>query len=179
MLVRWQEEGLQLIPISCNFSRVSMLEDDMPEKINAIVEDYKVPKEMIEIEITESVGEMEHEMVARIANKLHGAGFRLAMDDFGTKYSNVSILSSMKFDVIKLDRSMVYNIDKNVASRKILSHLVNMCHDLSVECIAEGVETTEQAEYLKEMGCIHIQGYLYSKPVDVDVFERMYIRKDK
>ena len=79
------------------------------------------------------------------------------MDDFGTKYSNVSILSSMKFDVIKLDRSMVYNIDKNIASRTILRHLVEMCTDLGVECIAEGVETKEQAEYLKEMGITDTQ----------------------
>ena len=179
MLIRWKKEGYNLIPVSCNFSRISLLEEDMPERINAIVESYGVPKDMIEIEITESVGEMEHEMVTRIANKLHTAGFRIAMDDFGTKYSNVSILSSMKFDVIKLDRSMVYNIDKNIASRTILRHLVEMCTDLGVECIAEGVETKEQAEYLKEMGCNHIQGYLYSKPVNIESFEQVYMKREE
>lgn len=179
MLIRWKKEGYNLIPISCNFSRISLLEEDMPERINAIVESYGVPKDIIEIEITESVGEMEHEMVTRIANKLHTAGFRIAMDDFGTKYSNVSILSSMKFDVIKLDRSMVYNIDKNIASRTILRHLVEMCTDLGVECIAEGVETKKQAEYLKEMGCNHIQGYLYSKPVNIESFEQVYMKREE
>ena len=179
MLIRWKKEGYNLIPVSCNFSRISLLEEDMPERINSIVESYGVPKDMIEIEITESVGEMEHEMVTRIANKLHTAGFRIAMDDFGTKYSNVSILSSMKFDVIKLDRSMVYNIDKNIASRTILRHLVEMCTDLGVECIAEGVETKEQAEYLKEMGCNHIQGYLYSKPVNIESFEQVYMKREE
>lgn len=173
----WNEKGLEMIPISCNLSRITFLEDDMPETINRIVESYDIPKNMIEIEVTESIGEMEHEMVARIANKLHAAGFRLAMDDFGTQYSNVSILSSMKFDVIKLDRSLVYNIDTDEAGRKILKHLVWMCTDLGVECIAEGVETKQQAEYLKEMGCNNIQGFLYSKPVDTASFERMYIKK--
>ena len=176
-LVRWRDEGLPMIPISCNFSRISLLEEDMPDKINEIVEEYGVPKEMIEIEITESIGEMEYEMVTRIANRLHSCGFRIAMDDFGTKYSNVAILSAMKFDVIKLDRSMVYNIDKNADSRKILKHLVEMCRDLEIECIAEGVETKEQAEYLKEMGCNHIQGFLYSKPVNVETFEKIYINQ--
>ncbi len=150
----------------------------MPDTINEIVESYNIPKSMIEIEVTESIGEMEHEMVARIANKLHSAGFRIAMDDFGTQYSNVSIISSMKFDVIKLDRSLVYNIDTNEDSRKILKHLVEMCTDLGVECIAEGVETKQQAEYLKEMGCNNIQGFLYSKPVDTATFESMYINKN-
>ncbi len=176
-LKNWEEKGFEMIPISCNLSRVSLLEDDMPDTINEIVESYNIPKSMIEIEVTESIGEMEHEMVARIANKLHSAGFRIAMDDFGTQYSNVSIISSMKFDVIKLDRSLVYNIDTNEDSRKILKHLVEMCTDLGVECIAEGVETKQQAEYLKEMGCNNIQGFLYSKPVDTATFESMYINK--
>ncbi len=176
-LVAWAHKGLPMIPISCNFSRVSLLEEDMPARINEIVEQFSVPKDMIEIEITESIGEMEQEMVSRIANKLHAAGFRLAMDDFGTKYSNIAILSSMKFDVIKLDRSMVYNIDTDKTARKILKHLVEMCIDLDVECIAEGVENVTQAGYLSEMGCKHIQGYLYSKPLDVDSFERMYINQ--
>lgn len=176
MLHSWQEKQIPLIPVSCNFSRISILEDGMTEQINQIVEAYHVPKNLIEIEITESIGEMEHEMVARIANQLHMNGFRIAMDDFGTKYSNVSILASMKFDVIKLDRSMVYNIDKNEISKKILQHLIEMCKDIGVECIAEGVETRAQADILQEIGCNYIQGFLYSKPVNIDRFLELYLK---
>jgi diguanylate cyclase (GGDEF)-like protein/PAS domain S-box-containing protein len=174
MFVSWKEKNIPLIPVSCNFSRISLFEIGMPEKINEIVESYGVPKNMIEIEITESIGEMEQDMAYNIAKKLHDFGFRIAMDDFGTMYSNLSIIESMRFDVIKLDRSMVYNIDKSEVSYKILKHLVNMCRDLGIECIAEGVETEKQAEYLKEMGCTYIQGFLYSKPVDIKTFEGLY-----
>lgn len=174
ILANWQERGIALIPISCNFSRLSILEEGMTDRINEIVESYHVPKNMVEIEITESIGEMEHEMVIRMANKLHEHGFRIAMDDFGTKYSNISILASLKFDVIKLDRSMVYNIDKNETSKKILKHLIDMCKDIGVECVAEGVETKAQAEILEEIGCPLLQGFLYSKPVDAENFVNQY-----
>ena len=76
-------------------------------------------------------------------------------------------------------KGVVYNIDKNIASRTILRHLVEMCTDLGVECIAEGVETKKQAEYLKEMGCNHIQGYLYSKPVNIESFEQVYMKREE
>lgn len=174
ILVEWQKKQISLIPVSCNFSRMSILEEGMTDRINEIVESYHVPKEMVEIEITESIGEMEHEMVIRMANKLHENGFRIAMDDFGTKYSNISILASLKFDVIKLDRSMVYNIDKNETSKKILKHLIGMCQDIGVECVAEGVETEEQAEILQEIGCPLLQGFLYSRPVCAGDFTQMY-----
>jgi EAL domain-containing protein (putative c-di-GMP-specific phosphodiesterase class I) len=176
MFVSWKEKNIPFIPVSCNFSRISLFEIGMPEKINEIVESYGVPKNMIEIEITESVGELEQDMAYRISKTLHDFGFRIAMDDFGTMYSNLSIIESMRFDVIKLDRSMVYNIDRNEVSRKILKHMINMCNDIGIECIAEGVETETQAEFLKEMGCTHIQGFLYSKPVDIKTFEELYIK---
>ena len=174
MLHRWKEEGRRLFPISFNFSRLTLLEEDLVEKVEAIIERYDVDKEYIEIEITETMGDIEQDMITEIADRLHKKSFQLSMDDFGTKYSSISILSLMRFDELKIDRSMVNNLVENDISRKVLKHVISMCDDIGVKCIAEGVETEEQRDILKSMECLKVQGYLYSKPVAVDVCEKLY-----
>ena len=154
---------------------MTLLEKDLIDKVEEISSKYDVPKKYLEIEITESIGDMENDLIARIANGLHEKGFRLSMDDFGTKYSSISILSLMRFDILKIDRSMVSNLTENDISRKVLKHIIAMCNDLGIECIAEGVETKEQANYLRQVDCNVAQGYLYSKPITTEEFERKYI----
>ena len=174
-MVRWREEGISIFPVSCNFSKLTLLEEKMAQSISEIVEHYNIPSEMIEIEITESIGEMEHEILATISNELHSRGFKLVMDDFGTKYSNVSVLSTMSFDTLKIDRSMIYNILENDVSRKVIKHIISMCRDIGVQCIAEGVESEAQAKLLSEYGCDLFQGFLYSRPVDAQEFMTLYM----
>lgn len=174
MLHRWKEEGRKLFPISFNFSRLTLLEEDLIEKVEAIVNKYEIDKDLIEIEITETMGDIEQDMISEIADRLHKKSFQLSMDDFGTKYSSISILSLMRFDELKIDRSMVNNLVENDISRKVLKHVISMCDDIGVKCIAEGVETEEQRDILKSMECLKVQGYLYSKPVEVEVFEKLY-----
>lgn len=175
LLEKMNKEGKKLYPISFNFSRMTLLEKDLIDKVEEISSKYDVPKKYLEIEITESIGDMENDLIARIANGLHEKGFRLSMDDFGTKYSSISILSLMRFDILKIDRSMVSNLTENDISRKVLKHIIAMCNDLGIECIAEGVETKEQANYLRQVDCNVAQGYLYSKPITTEEFERKYV----
>lgn len=171
LLARWQEEGISLIPISLNFSRISLLEDDFAEHVDRIIQKYHAPKEMIELEITETIGEYEHSRIARIADGLNERGLRLSMDDFGTKYSSLSMISKMPFHSLKLDRSLVSDLEDNEISRKVTGHVIQMCSDLDIECISEGVETASQAELLMGMKCEIAQGFLYSKPVPIKEFE--------
>ncbi len=175
LLAKWQKEKIALLPISFNFSRLTLLQPNLIARVEDIVEKYQVPKHFLEIEITESIGDLEYDMIASIAYGLRQAGYRLSMDDFGTKYSSISTLSIMKFDILKIDRSMVNTLVDNEISRKVMNHVIAMCQDLGIECIAEGVETQEQAELLQNMDCAIAQGYLYGKPMPIGQFAQMYL----
>ncbi len=171
ILVRWQKEGVELLPISLNFSRISLMEEDFADHVVRIIEKTGAPKDMIELEITESAGEISQSHVSHIAAQLKQRGLRLSMDDFGTKYSNLFMISQMSFDSIKLDRSLVNDLEDNEISRKVTDHVVKMCNDLKIQCICEGVETESQVRLLLNMNCDIAQGFLYSKPVPVAEFE--------
>ncbi|MGN0480780.1 MAG: EAL domain-containing protein [Lachnospiraceae bacterium] len=175
MFTRWQEMNIPLIPVSFNFSRKTITSPTIFESVEEILSRYDIPRKYLEIEITESVGDIEYEAITEIAEKFHAMGFSLAMDDFGTKYSSIAVLSHMNFDILKIDRSLVNNLVSNDISRKVLKHIVHMCTDLGIECIAEGVENCEQADILKELECNTVQGYLYDKPLPMVDFYDKYI----
>lgn len=172
-MAAWREMGVEPVPVSCNFSRVSLLEKNIAKKIAAIVDEFKLPHELIEIEITETVSEQENDTLSGISTRLHEEGFRIAMDDFGTKYSNVAALAGMGFDIVKFDKSMVYDVVANPISQTVLRHLASMCMELGVSCIAEGIETDEQAEVIADMRLDVIQGFICSAPVCADDYVKM------
>lgn len=175
LLERWKRERKPMLPISLNFSRKTLLASDLAEKVEAVLNRYDVDRSFLEIEITETIGDLEYDMIVRIADELHGRGLRLAMDDFGIKYSSVYILSLMKFETLKLDRSMVNNLAENQISRKVAAHVIEMCRDLGIRCVAEGVETEAQEDFLQKNGCDMAQGYLYGRPQPVHCFEERYL----
>lgn len=175
LIKKWEMNGTHIVPISFNFSRLTLLSPSLIDRVETIVKKYDVSKKYLEIEITETIGDMEYDMIARIASSLRRAGYRLSMDDFGTKYSSISTLSIMKFDILKIDRSMVNTLADNEISRKIMNHVIAMCQDLGIECIAEGVETEEQAKLLQTMDCMIAQGYLYGKPMPIEEFSQKYL----
>ncbi len=163
-------QGKKLIPISVNFSKKTMVSLDMLDKLKAIVERYDVPVEMINIEITESVGDMDQFQLHTMAKNLQSIGFNLIMDDFGTEYSNLETLSQFKFDTIKIDRSIVNEITKNSKSCIVLKHLIEMLLDLDLEFVVEGAETKEQVELLQELKCKTAQGFFFGKPIPYTEF---------
>jgi len=179
LIHEWKQKGIPIVPISFNFSRITLLGTDLIKNVVEIVEKYDIPRSALEIEITETIGDLEYDMIAKIANGLRKEGFRLSMDDFGTKYSSISILSIMKFDILKIDRSMVNDLEQSEISRKVMNHVIAMCQDLGIECIAEGVETEEQADLLQHMDCMIAQGYLYGKPMPMKEYETKYIESLK
>lgn len=165
-----KKQGYPLFPISFNFSRKTLVNADLLEKVEEIVSKYDVDRKYLEVEITESIGELENSTIRNMAQSLHNSGFKISMDDFGTKYSSISVLSLMKCDILKIDRSMVNEITYDEVSKKVVSYVVAMCHDLGIECIAEGIENISQAECLMDMGCDLAQGYFYGKPMPEEDF---------
>lgn len=175
LIKRWEEEGRQVFVISLNFSRATLLEPDVIDNMERIHEKYQIRKDLIEIEITETLGDMEKATIESIGGKIVKSGYRLSLDDFGASFSNLSILNTMQFDVLKLDKSIINNIVSADKSRIIIKKVLELCDDLMIESIAEGVESEEQLEVLKAMGCMQAQGYLFNKPIPVKDFENKYL----
>lgn len=177
ILQQWKEKGYPLIPISLNFSRITLMESSILDTLVKIHKQYDIPRELIEIEVTESIGNIEKSTVAQIGRSLKGLGFNLSLDDFGSQYTSMAILSIMDLDVLKIDRSLINTICTNGKSRIILKYIIEICRDMNVDIVAEGVETEEQLELLKEYRCQAAQGYLFSKPIPQEEFEIRYMNR--
>lgn len=169
------EAGHRTIPISVNFSKKTIMYPDLITKVKRMTEEYRIPEELIHIEITETVGDMDHMLVEDVANQLKALGFCLSMDDFGSHYSNLAVLIQYDFDSAKIDRSMVTEITKNPKSRVVLDYMTSMINDLGIHCIVEGIETKEQVEILKNTKAEMIQGYFFGKPVPHEEFYGTYM----
>lgn len=172
LLEKWAREKMV---ISLNFSRNTVLADNILEKVEMIVEGHGICRSQIEIEITESMDYENEEILFQRSNELHNRGFGLSLDDFGSRYSNVFILSKLPFDTLKLDKSIVDHMLTDRRSKIIVEEFLDTCKKLGIHSVAEGVETKEQDEILKQLGCDYGQGYLYDKPLTAEEFEKKYI----
>lgn len=169
----------RVVPVSVNFSKNTLEYADLLDQVKEIMNRYDLPEGLVQIEITESVGDMDIVLIKNIAQLLISMGFRLSMDDFGTKYSNLEMLFKFPFSIAKIDRSLVKNLESNEKSRIMLKHLISMIMELGIECVAEGAENEEQVRRLQQFGCNIIQGYFYSKPVTLDVFTSEFVEKTR
>lgn len=175
VMERWEREG-RAVPVSFNFSRRTLLENDLISSMESIVSRHDISRSNLEIEITESFAAIGKSVLYRAANDLLGTGFTLSLDDFGTKYTDLSILSSIDFSMIKLDKSLIESVVDDVTKQTVLKHIISMCDELRVDVIAEGVESTDQERVLRGLGCRKGQGYLYSRPIPLEDFERSFLR---
>ncbi len=165
--------GYKQIPISLNFSRMHMLDENFAKDITEIVDEYGVPHNLIELEMTETSMIDKEEEFKELFEELHARGFTLSMDDFGAGYSSLALLSELKFDIIKFDKSLLAKALDNNNSALVIWSMVDMSKQLNLKTLCEGVETIEQAEFLKNAGCDLGQGYLYSKPIPTEEFEKI------
>lgn len=176
-LESWKKQGLFLPVISLNFSRLTLLERDILENMESIISRYDVLKKHVEIEITESVASMGKSILYQTAQDLYRAGYAIALDDFGTKYTNLAILADLDFNVLKVDRSIIGELDAQISRQLIMKNIISMCNDLQIDVLAEGIETHEQETILKSLNCQLGQGYLYGKPMPICEFEEKYVLK--
>jgi len=170
----WKKAGKKLYPVSVNLSRLHLNNPDLVEILCGIVDKYDISHELIEFELTESAAYDNKEYLLTVMHQLRGHGFKLSMDDFGTGYSSLSLLKDMPLNVLKIDKSFVDDIDtysEEHKERLIIKDIIGMTKHMNVDSLAEGVETFEQKELLKEWGCQFIQGYYYSKPIPMDEYE--------
>ena len=170
---KWIIKGIVPPTISVNFSRRNLSNADTADKINEIVNDYHVPKKMIEVEITETIDEFPISVLGDFVDKLHRYGFRVSVDDFGSGSSSLSLLREVTFDTLKIDKGFV---DRAYAKDlTILNYIIKMAKALNVEVLAEGVERKEQVDTLESLGCDLIQGYYFDKPLPRKAFEERMI----
>lgn len=169
LIRKWIDMGITPVSISANVSQV-YLTPELPEKIKSIINKYNIPIELFQIEITES---FENHQAEIAVDNFKKHGFTLLMDDFGSGYSSLNTLSNTHFDIIKLDRGFLKSYTLNERCKKVVTHTIEMVDDIGLGLVAEGVETQEQAYFLDNSGCKCAQGFLYSKPVPVEEFEKM------
>lgn len=175
LLSEWRIRGKTLPVISLNFSRLTLLEPKLLSSMEDIISRYHVPRKLVEIEITESLSDMGKSVLFQTARDIYDSGYSVSLDDFGTKYTNLSILNDINFDTLKLDKSLVDSLDERRKNQIILKNIIYMCGDLGIKVIAEGIETRRQEEILRALSCEQGQGYLYGKPMPIREFERRYI----
>ncbi len=167
--------GLKLVPLSVNFSKKTLLAPGILDEVERIGAGFGDMREYMEIEVTESVGNVSRPDFAAACAALRAAGYRLALDDFGSEYSNLYMMQAFRFDVIKIDKAVVAEVADNEISRALVESTVNICGKLDIGCIAEGVESKDQAEILAALGCPDVQGYLIDRPLPSEEFAAKYL----
>ena len=164
--------GRRTLPVSVNFSLFEFYSSNFLDKILGILEEFKVPPHLIEIEITEATSQANQFLSISIIKKLKEHGIRVLMDDFGIGYSNVGNLRKIPFDVVKIDKTFIDGIVTDTKAREIVKFLIGLCKINGMEVVAEGVDNKEQVEILRKINCDTIQGFYYSQAIDKKSFEK-------
>lgn len=165
LLRRSMEERLPIVPVSTNFSRYDVFHHDFVSKLEAIRRRYDVPAKFLHIELTETVFIGGNKRMNAVIDQLHACGYTVQMDDFGSGYSSLNVLKDADVDCFKLDMDFLSGSLGQSKGGTILGTVVRMAKWLGVRVIAEGVETKEQADFLRSIGCDCMQGFLYSRPL--------------
>lgn len=167
------EKNDPIVTISVNFSRLHLLNPNFIDELVKISDDFRVPRKNIEIELTETVIFENEEVFTEVLHKLHDVGFTLSMDDFGTGYSSLGLLKNLPVDVIKIDRSFFTNNMCMTRAKSVIESIMLMARKLNIYTVAEGVESREHIDFLREVGCDIVQGYYYAKPMPVSEFKEL------
>ncbi len=172
----WQEKGLLVVPVSSNFSRSTIASSSALASVLAIMSRYPdIDPSLIEMEVTETSSDLGRNTLSRLVDQFRETGMRVALDDFGSHYSNASVLANTQFDAVKLDRTLINDVVDNDTVRTLVRSVVDVCNKRNMDCIAEGIETLDQANSLIDEGCFVCQGFYYDRPLPADAFERKYL----
>lgn len=175
-----KQSGRPFYPLSVNVSRIHFYEEELEGKLEELLEKYQLDREDLELEITESIYAEDSDAIIKRCKKLKDAGFKIAMDDFGSGYSSLNMLKEMPLDIIKMDLRFLSGGKDTEQIRKgnsILQTLIEMSYALDLNVVVEGVETEEQRDFIREIGHCAAQGYYYSKPVETTEYAAMLQRE--
>lgn len=170
---QWIYEGKEIVPISVNVSRAHFTKEDLAEHICQLVDQYNVPHNMIELELTESAFFDDKDILINTVKKLRNYGFEVSMDDFGAGYSSLNSLKELPLDVLKLDAEFFRGEEDKERGNLIVGETISLAQKLDMRIVAEGIETREQVDFLAEKNCDLIQGYYFAKPMSVEEFEKL------
>ena len=164
------DAGTACVPISVNFSRMHLLNEDFPGQIVRKLQEYNVPASLIEIELTESAIFDNIDNIYVFTEKMHSHGFSIAMDDFGSGYSSLNMLKDIPIDVLKIDKGFLDETRDNGRRNIIFSTIVDMATQLNIRIVVEGVEFIENVELMKKCGCTIAQGFYFARPMPSEDF---------
>lgn len=168
----WEAQGLKILPVAVNVSRVELYQNDIVEFIEKCLSEHNISSNKIQLEITETVALDEYQYIREVLSKFDKMGISIAIDDFGSGYSSLGCLQNFKVDVLKLDKSFLVNIEKNEKGINILRGMIELSNELGLDTVCEGIETRDQLEMLKAMRCKYGQGYMFAKPMPKTEYEK-------
>ena len=169
----WKAKGYPLVPLSVNQSRVFFYDSEYLDKFQEIISHYQIDPSLIILEVTEGIAMTNLEQIKKVILRLHSMGFCISMDDFGSGYSSLNILKELPIDELKLDKVFLSDSENPVRSESIMRNIIRLAAELSITTVTEGVETKEQAEFLKRISCDIAQGYYFARPMPVENFVRL------
>ena len=169
-----KDSGLHVVPHSINLSRSDFDSCDVVEEVRRRVDASEFGRDMITIEITESTIGRDFEFMREQVNRFRNLGFPVWMDDFGSGYSSLNVLQTVRFNLLKFDMSFMKRLDEGENNRILLSELMRMANSLGIDTVCEGVEKEEQIKFLHEIGCSKLQGYYFSKPIPLEAVMERY-----
>ena len=173
---QWRRSCGRVVPVSVNLSRVTLAHPSTLASVLAIQSRFpELPPEALELEVTERGG-AETRQFRELVEEFRACGLRLSLDDFGSQYANLPLFTSVKFDAVKLDRSLISELVSNPINRMLVRDIIQICQVYDMDCVAEGVETEEQAAALLKMGCVYAQGFYYSRPLPPEAFAQSCLR---
>ncbi len=168
--VAWQKQGLPPVCMAVNLSLRQLTDDNLIDDIRTALNDSGMTPNLLELEITESMVMHNPVRIIAVLTKIKTLGVRLAIDDFGTGYSSLAQIKHFPIDTLKVDRSFIRNVPQDVEDKAITEAIIAMGRTLSLTVIAEGVETIEQMNFLKDRSCDEMQGFYFSKPIIPEQF---------
>lgn len=170
---KWMDQDIKVMPVSCNFSRLHFEQPDFPERISAVADQYRVPHQLLIVEITESAIIEDPAVIETLLPQLKKKGFRIAIDDFGSGYSSLGQLQQLTADVLKMDRSFIVHGIRAEREQTVIRNLIQLAKELGLMVICEGVEEQEQADILLKLNGRLAQGFYYYRPMKKEEFERL------
>ena len=169
----WQDRGYRLLPVSVNVSRADVYQNRLVDTLQGLIRKYGIDPAYLHLEITESAYAEKPGQIISTVEELRKLGFIIEMDDFGSGYSSLNMLSQMTLDILKLDMKFIQNEMEKPEEQSILNDIISMAHRLQLSVVAEGVETGDQVQRLRAVGCDYVQGYYFAKPMPAAEFERL------
>jgi EAL domain-containing protein (putative c-di-GMP-specific phosphodiesterase class I)/GGDEF domain-containing protein len=171
-IATWRDRHGKVLPVSVNLSRVDVFDPNLSATLDGIIARHGLNAGALKLEVTESAYTENAEQLIQVIEELRSKGYEIEMDDFGSGYSSLNMLSSLPIDVLKMDIAFIQNIERNEKDFRLVELIIDIARSLKVPVIAEGVETVGQLNLLRDAGCNLVQGYFFSAPLPAAEFER-------